>query len=81
MGMHWAGYWGAPWGAWGWVFPLIGLLFMVVMVFACVRMMGGMAGGGCMMAGAGHTRRRTVGQERRGSFPELPTASGRRAAG
>lgn len=50
MGMHWAGYWGAPWGAWGWIFPLIGILFMVVMVFVCARMMGGMAGCGCMMS-------------------------------
>jgi hypothetical protein len=48
MGMHWAGYWGGPWGASGWVFPLLGLLVMAVMVFVCVRMMGGMAGGGCM---------------------------------
>ncbi len=42
----WAGY--APWGGFGWLFPLIGLLFMVVMAFACMRMMGGMMGRGCM---------------------------------
>ncbi len=42
----WAGY--GPWGGFGWIFPLIGLLFMVVMAFVCVRMMGGRAGGGCM---------------------------------
>jgi hypothetical protein len=48
MGMHWVGYRGAPWGAWGWVFPLIGLLFMAVMVFVCTRMRGGLAGCGCM---------------------------------
>jgi len=48
MGSHWAGYWGAPWGGWGWVVPLIGLVFMAVMVFVCVRMMAGMGGSGCM---------------------------------
>ncbi len=53
MGTHWAGYGGAPWGAWGWVFPLIGLLFMAGMVFVCVRMMAGM-GGGCCMGAHGH---------------------------
>jgi hypothetical protein len=43
----WGGYWGAPWGGFGWIFPLIGLLFMVMMAFACFRMMGGcMAGRG-----------------------------------
>ncbi len=45
----WNGYWGAPWGWFGWIMPLIGLLFMVMMAFVCFRMMGG-----CM---AGHGRR------------------------
>jgi uncharacterized membrane protein len=44
----WGGYWGTPWGGFGWIFPLIGLLFMVVMVFMCIRMMGGMSRFGCM---------------------------------
>lgn len=35
----WCGYWGSPW----WIFPLLGLVVMGVMVFACVR--GGL---GCM---------------------------------
>ncbi len=45
--------WGlGPWGPgmWGlsWVFPLLGLLFMMVMIVACFRMMRGMMGGGGM---------------------------------
>ena len=44
----WGGYWGMPWGGFGWVFPLIGLLFMVGMAVMCFRMMGG------CMAGHGH---------------------------
>jgi hypothetical protein len=47
--MHmWGGYWGMPWVGFGWIFPLIGILFMVVMAFVCCRMMGRMAGSGCM---------------------------------
>jgi len=34
----WCGYWGSSW----WVFPLLGLVVMGVVVFACVR------GFGCM---------------------------------
>lgn len=49
----WGGYWGAPWSGFGWIFPLIGLLFMVVMVLACMRMMGGMMGGRCMTGHGG----------------------------
>jgi hypothetical protein len=46
-------FWGgSPWSAFGWIFPLIGLLFMVVMAFVCIRRMGGMAGVGCL--GGGH---------------------------
>ncbi len=44
----WGAYWGSPWGGFGWIFPLIGLLFMIVMVFFCVRMISGMMGIGCM---------------------------------
>ena len=44
----WGGYWGPPWGGLSWVFPLIGLIVMAVMVFACLRMIGGRAGFGCM---------------------------------
>ncbi len=51
----WGGYWGPPWGGFGWMFPLIGLLFMVVMVFVCIRMMGGMSGFGCMGRHGGHS--------------------------
>ncbi len=45
----WGGYWGPPWGGLGWIFPLIGLLFMVGMALACFRMMGG-----CMSRHGGH---------------------------
>ena len=38
----WGGYWGGPWAGFGWLFPLIGLLFMGLMMFLCCRMMGGM---------------------------------------
>jgi hypothetical protein len=38
----WGGYWGGPWAGFGWIFPLIGLLFMGMMMFMCARMMGGM---------------------------------------
>ncbi len=51
----WAAYWAAPWGGFGWIFPLIGLLFMVVMGFVCIRMMGGMSGFGCMGGHTAHT--------------------------
>ncbi len=44
----WGEYWGPPWGGIGWIFPLVGLLFMVVMVFVCLRMICGMMAGGCM---------------------------------
>ena len=40
----WSGYWGPPWAGFGWIFPVVGLLFMVVMFVLCFRMMGG----GCM---------------------------------
>lgn len=47
------GPWGAGmWGLW-WVFPLLGLLFMVVMMGACFRMMRGMMGGGGMCGRGG----------------------------
>jgi uncharacterized membrane-anchored protein YhcB (DUF1043 family) len=44
-----SGYWGAPWGWFGWIMPLICLLFVVMMAFLCFRMMRG-----CMV---GHGRR------------------------
>jgi hypothetical protein len=50
----WGGYWGAPWAGFGWIFPVIGLLFMVVMIIMCMRMMGGMMRGGCMTGQGGH---------------------------
>ena len=44
--MMWGpGPWGAPmWGGW-WIFPLLGLLFIVLMMVFCARMMRGMMGG------------------------------------
>ena len=47
--MHmWGGYWGMPWVGFGWIVPLLGLLFIVVMAFGCFRMMRRMAIGSCM---------------------------------
>ncbi len=51
----WGWYWGGPWGGFAWIFPLIGLLFMVVMILVCVRGMGGMMRGACMTGHAGHS--------------------------
>lgn len=51
----WGWGWGPAWGGFGWIFPLIGLLIMAVMVFACLRMMGGMRGFGCMGEHRGHS--------------------------
>ena len=31
---------GGPWYGFGWIFPLVGLVFMIVMVVACFRIMG-----------------------------------------
>ena len=50
----WGGYGGSPLGL-GWVFPLVGLLFTVVMAFFCIRMLGGMAGRGCGGRHRSHT--------------------------
>ena len=36
----WSHGWGGPWGAFGWIVPLVGLVFMIVMVVACFRIMG-----------------------------------------
>ncbi len=36
----WGGYWGGSWAGFGWVFPVIALLFMGLMMFLCCRMMG-----------------------------------------
>ena len=52
--MPWSAYWGLPCAGFGWMFSLIGPVFMVVMVVVCMRM-GGMPRGGCM---AGHPGRR-----------------------
>ena len=51
----WAmGPWGpGMWGPWAWIFPLLGLLFMVVIMVACFRMMRGMMGGGGMCGRGG----------------------------
>lgn len=37
----WGLAWGGPWGGFGWLFPLVGLIFMIVMIVLCRRMMGG----------------------------------------
>ncbi len=50
----WGGYAGSPLGL-GWLFPLVGLLFMAVMAFLCFRVMGGMAGPGCGFRRRNHT--------------------------
>ncbi len=41
------GYWGGPWG-FGWIFPLLGLVLMILMLVTCFRRMGGMPACGCM---------------------------------
>jgi hypothetical protein len=38
----WGGSWGGTWAGFGWVFPVIALLFMAVMMFLCFRRMGRM---------------------------------------
>ncbi len=43
----WHGYWGGPWG-FGWLFPLLGIIVMILMVATCFRRMGGMAACGCL---------------------------------
>jgi hypothetical protein len=48
--MPWCGYWVAASSVYGWVVPVIGLLFVGIMLFACFRGFGF----GCM-----GTRRRT----------------------
>ena len=52
-------FWGAAWGFW-WVFPLMGLVMCLAMMFLFGRM-----GGGCMGIG-GHrtTQREQVGETR-----------------
>jgi hypothetical protein len=35
--MPWCGPWGTAFGGFWWVFPLLGLLFMGVMIFLCFR--------------------------------------------
>ncbi len=45
MDVH--GYWGGPSG-FGWVFPLLGLVLMILMIATCFRRMGGMPACGGM---------------------------------
>jgi hypothetical protein len=47
--------WGSSYGEFWWIFPLVGLAIMVVMVFACLGMMGGRSGF-CCMGGHGGPR-------------------------
>lgn len=44
----WNPYWGPPCAGFGGTFALVGLVFMVVMVVVCIRMMGGVMRGVCM---------------------------------
>lgn len=37
----WYGHWGGPWAGFGWIFPLVGLVVMVLMLLLCMRRMGG----------------------------------------
>jgi hypothetical protein len=71
---------GAPmWGVW-WVFPLLGLLFIVVMMMFCARMMPRMMGGSGM---CGHGGRHTSETDDPGSGSEARgtgSASARGAA-
>jgi len=55
----WSGYWGPSWVGLGWIFPLIGLVFMVVMVFFCIRMMSGKSGFDCMARHGGQNAKET----------------------
>lgn len=43
--MPWCGSWGTTGTAYWWLPPLIGLVFMAVMFFACFRGLGCMCGG------------------------------------
>jgi hypothetical protein len=60
----WGGYWGSPWAGFGWLFPVIGLLFMGLMMFPCCRMMGRMVYRGRERSTAAH-RDTEVGELRR----------------
>ena len=61
--MPWCGPWVAG-SAYGWVMPLIGLVFMGVMLFLCFRGFGCM-GGWSRRRGHGQDSRRTVEGPRR----------------
>ncbi len=51
----WYAAWGAPWGYFTWIAPLIALVFMAVMAFVCFRVMRGR----CMAGPAFRTDRET----------------------
>ena len=42
--MPWCGYWGTTGPAYWWLLPLIGLVFMAIVLFACFRGVGCMGG-------------------------------------
>jgi hypothetical protein len=44
-----------PAGGFWWIFPLLGLVVMVLMAFACLCMMGGTSGFGCRGGRGGHS--------------------------
>jgi hypothetical protein len=50
----WGGYWGGPWAGFGWLFPVIGLVFMGLMMFLCFRIMARMGCRGRDGGGAAH---------------------------
>ncbi len=59
--MPWCGYWGTTGPAYWWVLPLIGLVFMAVMLFACFRGFG--CRGGCRRWFAGDRQPASRGRE------------------
>ena len=65
--MPWCGYWGTTGTAYWWVLPLIGLVFMAVMFFACFRGLGCMCGWRRRFAGDHHSATRGRELEERGS--------------
>ena len=64
--MPWCGYWGTTGAAYWWVLPLIGLVFMAVMFFACFRGFGCMCRGRRWFAGDHHPGPRRREEEARG---------------
>lgn len=47
------------WDGFFWIFPLVGLVIVIVMVFVCLRMMGGIWRFGCMGGHGGQSASET----------------------